>query len=176
MIGNLGKRLCRREAYAARDAYPAENLCAEALAVFDEPVVSAPRSLFPVPLRQQGRIYERLVNGILFDIQRLIAENGDDAARHVAVQLVVRGAEVQLAGFLPVLQLVVRRPHVDAERLELIGARYTASVVVGEYRDGASHEAAVEDALAADEEVVSVDKPDHDDREMGNGERRMVTG
>ena len=109
MVSDLGEGLSRREAHAARDADPAEYLCAKALAVFDEVDAVASR-----------RIDKCLVNGILFHIQRLFAENRDYAPRHVAVQLVVRRAEVQLARLLAVLQLVVWRSHVNAERLELV--------------------------------------------------------
>ena len=64
VVGNLGERLCRGEAHAARDADPTENLCAEALAVFDEVDAVAHR-----------RVDERLVDGILFNVQCLIAED-----------------------------------------------------------------------------------------------------
>ena len=109
VVGDLGEGLGRSEAHATRDADPAEYLCAEALAVFDEVDAVASR-----------RIDECLVYRILLNVQRLFAENRDYAARHVAVQLVVRRAEVQLARLLAVLELVVGRPHRDAECLELV--------------------------------------------------------
>ena len=59
------------------------------------------------------------------------------------------------------LQLVVRRPHRDAECLELVGSGDAASIIVGKDCDGASDEATVEHALAGHEEVVSVDESDH---------------
>ena len=70
--------------------------------------------------RVRGREDERLVDGILLHVYWLLAENRDDAARHVAVELVVGRAEAQLAGRFAVLELKVGRTHRDAERLELV--------------------------------------------------------
>lgn len=109
VVGDLGERLCGREAHAAGNPHPAEDLGAEAAAI-GEVVGGGGR----------WRMDERLVDGILFNVQRLVAENRDNAARHIAVQLVVRGAEVQLARLLAVLELVVGSSHLDAERLELV--------------------------------------------------------
>ena len=49
-----------------------------------------------------------------------VPEYRDEAAGHVAVQLVVGRAEVQLARRLAGLELEVGRAHRDAERLELV--------------------------------------------------------
>ena len=109
VVGDLGERLRGREADAARDADPAENLGADALPVCG--VVCG---------GGRGREDERLVDGVLLHVHGLLAENRYDAARHIAVQLVVGRAEAQLARRLAVLKLEVGRTHWDAERLELV--------------------------------------------------------
>ena len=109
VVCDLGEGFRGREADAARDADPAEDLGADA-----PPVCGV------VCGGGRGREDERLVDGILLHVHGLLAEDRDDAARHIAVQLVVGRAEAQLAGRLAVLELEVGRTHWDAERLELV--------------------------------------------------------
>lgn len=109
VVGDLGERLRGREADAARDADPAEYLGADAPSVCG--VVCG-----------GGRGWEdkRLVDGVLLHVHGLLAEDRDDAARHIAVELVVGRAEAQLARRLAGLEMEVGRAHRDAERLELV--------------------------------------------------------
>ena len=86
MVGDLRERLGGREADAARDADPAEDLGADAPSVGD--VVCG---------GGRGREDERLVDGVLLHVHGLLAEDRDDAARHIPVQLVIGRAEAQLA-------------------------------------------------------------------------------
>ena len=109
VVGDLGERLRGRETDAARDAAPAEDLGADAPSVGD--VVCG---------GGRGREDERLVDGVLLHVHGLLAEDRDDAARHIAVELVVGRTEAQLAGRLAVLELEVGRAHRYAERLELV--------------------------------------------------------
>ena len=109
VVGDLGERLCGREADAAGDAHPAEDLGAKAATV-GEVVGGGGR----------GRMDERLVDGILLHVHGLFAQDGHDAVREVAVQFVVRRTEEQLAGRLAALELEVGRAHRDAERLEFV--------------------------------------------------------
>ena len=92
-----------------RNPNPAENLRPDALSV---------RHI--IFCRCRGRVDECLIDGVLLYIDSFLAQNGNDPVRHISVQLIVRRAEGEFAGFLAVLQLEVRRSHRDAESLELV--------------------------------------------------------
>ena len=159
MVGDLRESLCRREANAARNPNPFENLGPNALAIG-----------YVIGGGSRGRVDECLIDGVLLYIDSFLAQNGNDPVRHISVQLVVRRAEGEFPGFLAVLQLEVWCSHRDAESLELVRSGDAASVVVGEDGNRSAYETAVEYAFAGDEEVVAVDKTDHGGEE-GRGNR-----
>ena len=151
MVGDLGEGLGLGETDAAGNADPLENLRPDTPAVFHE-----------VAELGRRRVDERLVDGILLDLDRPFAQYLDDAPRNVSVQLVVGRTEDQIAPRnLPVLQLVVGCTSGDAQRLELRRHGDAAPVVIREDGDRLAVELRVHDPLTRHIEVVAVDKPDH---------------
>ena len=76
VVGDFGKRLRGRKAYAARYA----GLLKHGRAHF------APVS-FQVPVRERGRTDKGFVDRILFDFDGMFAQNGHDTRREVSIKL-----------------------------------------------------------------------------------------
>ena len=106
-------------------------------------------------------VEESLVDGVDFEMGHVLAHERHHAARHVAVEPIVRRAHVEQSVLDELLHLEVGHTHFDAHLLGFIAARHDATIVVGENNDSLAFELGLKNALAADEEVVAVNDAYH---------------
>ena len=147
VTGDLGQGLGPGDADRYRNAGPAFDGGADILTV----------SLQPASLKA-GQVEECLVDGIKLDIGGKGLKGTHYAGRHVAVQWVVGGIDLNVVTADFAARLEQRFAHGDAERFGLVGAGNDAAVVVGQHDDRAALQVGREDPFTGNEKIVAIDQ------------------
>lgn len=156
-VGDLGEHFRGADADRDRQAEPLSDR-------FHDP----PRVVQRCRFREIRQTEKRLVDGVDFQVRGKLTQHGHQPRGKVAVQGVVGREDPRAVPPEQLADVADRRPHRDAQRLDLLGAGHHAAVVVGQHRDRSPLQRRGEGPLAGHVKVVGVDQGE-DGRPRGRG-------
>lgn len=106
-------------------------------------------------------IQEGLVDAIALELRDKTAQDGHHPVTEIAIELVVRGKDLDLPLLDQFADHMGGGTHLDAEGLGLFGARDRAPIVIAEDDDRPPLELRIEDPLAGGIEIIAINEREH---------------